>query len=357
MADEYADIIDHMRSIYLRDDRTWIVSVSGGKDSTACLQLLYYMLRGIPQRDRRTVYVMYSVVQVESPASAACGKYLLDAVQHAATRDCLPIQTVCIETPVSKTYWVTVIGKGLSPPTWRFQWCTTAMKISPLNRYIRQNIASKGDIMYIVGSRMHESRRRKRSMQNHDLDDGDHISPHATLLNAYVYAPIASWYDADVYTYLRSVPSPWGNDNGAYLDAYYGRGSEGWLPGCRGSLRPDSGHRGVFGRTGCWTCTVINRDVSLEKYIACGHAELKPLLDYRQLLLHVCTDMSTRMLHPVTGRPSFISPEWRRELLDRLLALRRDHPDLDAWCVAHGYDLITPAEIAEIQRIWAEQGI
>ncbi|MFQ5413226.1 MAG: hypothetical protein ACE5E6_02085, partial [Phycisphaerae bacterium] len=38
------DVLADMTAAYLADDRPWVVGFSGGKDSTALVQLLYYML-------------------------------------------------------------------------------------------------------------------------------------------------------------------------------------------------------------------------------------------------------------------------------------------------------------------------
>ncbi|MGI0016140.1 MAG: hypothetical protein ACREBU_22190, partial [Nitrososphaera sp.] len=38
------DLYNEIRNTYLGDERTWIIGYSGGKDSTAALQLVWYAL-------------------------------------------------------------------------------------------------------------------------------------------------------------------------------------------------------------------------------------------------------------------------------------------------------------------------
>src|SRR4051812_633504 len=62
------DIYQEIQSVYLADSRPWTIGFSGGKDSSAVLQLVWYALAALP-RDRLTkpVYVIASDTLVETP--------------------------------------------------------------------------------------------------------------------------------------------------------------------------------------------------------------------------------------------------------------------------------------------------
>lgn len=45
-------IIDEIKDQYLGDSTPWVVGFSGGKDSTALLQLIFYALGELPQSQR-----------------------------------------------------------------------------------------------------------------------------------------------------------------------------------------------------------------------------------------------------------------------------------------------------------------
>ncbi len=62
------DVLADMKTAYFADDRPWIVGFSGGKDSTALVQLLYYMLARLAADQRRKhVYILASDTRVEAP--------------------------------------------------------------------------------------------------------------------------------------------------------------------------------------------------------------------------------------------------------------------------------------------------
>ena len=72
-ADFARDVLGDMEAAYLADDRPWVVGFSGGKDSTAWLQFLYYMLARLrgghadPPTKLKPVYILASDTRVEAP--------------------------------------------------------------------------------------------------------------------------------------------------------------------------------------------------------------------------------------------------------------------------------------------------
>jgi hypothetical protein len=62
---------DEIRDLYLADDIPWIVGYSGGKDSTATLQLVWNALAGLPESNRqKEVHVISTDTLVENPIVA-----------------------------------------------------------------------------------------------------------------------------------------------------------------------------------------------------------------------------------------------------------------------------------------------
>src|SRR4029078_8590176 len=56
------------RETYLADSRPWVIGYSGGKDSTAVVQHVWYALRELPREKlTKPVYVISSDTLVESP--------------------------------------------------------------------------------------------------------------------------------------------------------------------------------------------------------------------------------------------------------------------------------------------------
>lgn len=109
-----ADIVD----AYLADDHPWVLGFSGGKDSTALLQLTYYALAKLPREKRsKRVYVLASDTRVETPQISARIKKELELIQIAAERDALPFSTHLVFPKLNDTFWVNIIGRGYPSPT------------------------------------------------------------------------------------------------------------------------------------------------------------------------------------------------------------------------------------------------
>ena len=69
------DIIDGLqetiRNLYLADDIPWVIGYSGGKDSTATLQLVWLSLSKLPKGQlKKSVHIINTDSLVESPVVA-----------------------------------------------------------------------------------------------------------------------------------------------------------------------------------------------------------------------------------------------------------------------------------------------
>ena len=64
-------LMDTVRKLYLADDIPWVVGYSGGKDSTATLQLVWLSIKDLPVEQRKiTVHIINTDTLVESPVVA-----------------------------------------------------------------------------------------------------------------------------------------------------------------------------------------------------------------------------------------------------------------------------------------------
>ncbi|MCZ7671676.1 MAG: hypothetical protein M5U34_33410 [Chloroflexi bacterium] len=63
-----SEIYEDVRQHYLNDDYPWVIGYSGGKDSTATLQICWIALRELPPEKRtKPIYVISTDTQVETP--------------------------------------------------------------------------------------------------------------------------------------------------------------------------------------------------------------------------------------------------------------------------------------------------
>src|SRR5437867_3246131 len=95
-------IVEDIVEAYRSDSRPWVLGFSGGKDSTALLQLTYRALKEIPEpRLSKHVYVVCTDTGIEPPNLVRHVDGMLERVAQAAARDKLPL-TVHKLTPKLK---------------------------------------------------------------------------------------------------------------------------------------------------------------------------------------------------------------------------------------------------------------
>jgi DNA sulfur modification protein DndC len=276
------EIKDEIKSLYLHNEIPWVIGYSGGKDSTAVVQLVYQALTELPIKQRsKTVYVLSSDTKVETPSIVNHIDINLKLIADSAKEDGLPIETVKVEPNVSNTFWVNLLGRGYPAPSQSFRWCTDRMKIKPANKFIADQVSRYGEVIMILGVRSDESASRANTLKkNKDKYDPDALlSRHSTLSGAFVYPVIKDFSTDDVWAFLLQNDSPWGFDNNSLLSLYRSANA-GECPLVIDSSSSSCGNS----RFGCWTCTVVTQDKALSAMVDNGEAWLEPLLDFRDLL-------------------------------------------------------------------------
>jgi DNA sulfur modification protein DndC len=229
----------------------------------------------------KPIYVISSNTRVESPAIINLVKKNLQSLQKAAEEQGLPIHTQIVETPITETFWVNLIGKGYPIPYSRNRWCTDRLKIKPINKYILDKIAQYGEVIIVLGLRKAESITRAQAIEKHAIKRS-YLKSHNFFPGAYVYLPIVDLTTEDLWEYLYKFPCPWSveNANQELFDLYADAGAED-RPFLMDDSTPPMGNR----RFGCWVCTVVNRDASMEALIEKRKEEwLEKLLEYRNFL-------------------------------------------------------------------------
>src|SRR4051794_38525601 len=88
------ELTERIQRLYLEDDVPWVVGYSGGKDSTATLQLVWLAISKLPKDERRkAVHVISTDTLVENPVVASWVGRSLDVMERQAEADGLPISS------------------------------------------------------------------------------------------------------------------------------------------------------------------------------------------------------------------------------------------------------------------------
>lgn len=95
MSKRITHIISELKDQYLIEDnlRPWIIGFSGGKDSTALLQLVWLAIKEVNKKARkRKVYVVCNDTMVENPPVTEYVFGVLELIEQSAVEQGLPIQ-------------------------------------------------------------------------------------------------------------------------------------------------------------------------------------------------------------------------------------------------------------------------
>lgn len=327
------------------DDRPWIIAYSGGKDSTLVVHLVFEALARVrPSRRSRRVHVLSSDTLVETPAIAAFVEEQLKAIQSGADGLELPINTHLVRPELHETFWVRLIGYGYPAPNRSFRWCTERLKIKPSNAFIISEVAKAGEVLILLGTRINESATRAQSIRKHEMGGSD-INPHSSLRNAYVWAPIRDLNTDEVWEYLALTAPPWGGTHRRLQNLYKEANSGECALVIDETTKPCGNSR-----FGCWTCTVVDRDKSIEGFIGSGRTEYTGMAELRDKLIQM-RDEADKYRDPVrrNGQPGHgpLRMQYRREILDDVLRLQKELEK----------QLISPEEIDLIKQVWLSDNL
>ncbi|MEL4896624.1 DNA phosphorothioation system sulfurtransferase DndC, partial [Crocosphaera sp. Alani8] len=163
--------------------------------------------------------------------------------------------------------------------------------------------------------------------------------------------------------YLMQWENPWGGNNKDLFTLYRGATADNECP-----LVVDTSTRSCGdSRLGCWVCTMVNQDKSMEAMIQNDEEKewLEPLLDIRNEL-DIQNDRSKRDFRRIYGKVELFGSDkiepvpgpytkywrehWLRRVLEAQVKVRKNAPE-----DMKDITLITQEELSEIRRIWLEE--
>lgn len=358
-------LVAEVMQLYQEDDTPWVVGYSGGKDSTAVLQLVWMALGRLPaEKRKKTVHVISTDTLVENPVVASWVEGSLDQMRTARSEQSLPIEPHRLTPTTDNSFWVNLIGKGYPAPRHKFRWCTERLKISPSNRFILDVVKRCGEAILVLGTRKAESSVRNKRMSNLEQHRiRERLTPNISLPNALVYTPIEDWSNDDVWLFLMQVSNPWGYRNKDLLTMYQGASPDGECPLVVDTTTPSCGDS----RFGCWVCTLVDKDKSMSAMIQNDEEKqwMVPLLRFRDKIDFrkggkLDGDRDLRDFRKMRGniqifQDRLVHGPYKQQVREELLA---ELLKAQAWIQAKGparvkdLELISLEELNEIRRVW-----
>ena len=361
---------EEIRELYLEDKAPWIIGYSGGKDSTAILQLIWEAIEGLAVEQRhKDIHVISTDTLVENPVVALWVEKSHETMRKAATQAQMPIIPHRLTPTVADSFWVSLIGKGYPAPRHKFRWCTFRLKIQPSNTFINSIVSSSGEAILVLGTRKAESSARAANMTRHEKGRvRDRLSPNSSLPGSLVYTPVEDWTNDDVWSFLMQIKNPWGFNNEDLLGMYAGATADGECPLVVDDSTPSCGDS----RFGCWVCTLVEKDRSMTAMIKNDQEKewMLPLLDIRDALdfrtnkegeYSENADRHLRDFRRMAGNVQMMAngkeipgpylqsarEQWLEQLLEAQTYIRQmGIPEVE------NIELITLEELQEIRRTW-----
>jgi DNA sulfur modification protein DndC len=132
------------------------------------------------------------------------------------------------------------------------------------------------------------------------------------------FSPILIWRECDVWDFLSFVAPDWGYPTAGLNTVYQGRET----------------------RFGCWTCSVVSQDRTMQKIVAV-QPEWRPLLEFRNWLVAFTRDPANRV-YKRDGSPGRLTMVARKTVLMRLRELEEQL----------GLHLLSASEYNLITELW-----
>ena len=365
--DESIELTITSLAAYAKDRPHWAIAWSGGKDSTALVTLVVWLILAGKVAAPHTLTILYADTRMELTPLWLAAKALrdeLDEQREALAELGCELRVETVMAPLDRRFLVYMLGRGVPPPNnGTLRWCTEKIKIEPMRRalealgvslglgeYVAQT-TKKGKvtgkrvyrtfvpkdlpvgapnpnkILVLTGVRQGESAVRDgriaMSCSRGDAECGQGWYQETLPQSVCdTLAPLVHWRVCHVWEWLRTwAPRPeYGDWTTALLaDAYGGKEAE------------ESG-----ARTGCVGCPLATEDRALERILQnpnwCYLAPLRGLRDlYRELRTPPLRlrkpggeKRKDGSLVPNQNRMGPITLDGRRRALQRVLAIQAE---------------------------------
>lgn len=252
----------------------WVIAWSGGKDSTATLTLIAWLIASGKVAAPKRLTVLYADTRQELPPLALAA---LEIMEELTDRG---IEHQIVRASLDKRFLVYMLGRGVPPPNNNtLRWCTRQIKIDPMAEAIAASL-DNGTVLTITGVRQGESAIRDRRIEMSCSKDGaecgqgwyQQVLPENKNLKGRIatLAPLLHWRVCHIWEWLRH----W-----APLEQYGGWPTEIIADAYGGDEAEE-----VNARTGCVACPLAQQEKALESILTMSRwSHLEPLRELKPI--------------------------------------------------------------------------
>jgi DNA sulfur modification protein DndC len=250
---------------FAQSHRHWAIAYSGGKDSSATVSFIVWLITTGQIPAPLSLTVLYADTRMELPPLQAAALAMLAELRKRG------IDARVVYPAMDDRFFVYMFGRGVPPPSNTFRWCTPQLKVEPMLaalKELRDRVGEK--LLMITGVRLGESAARDSrialSCGRNGAECGQGWFQEATPdAIADTLAPMLHWRVCFVWDWLKVFAPAEGFPTQMVADSYGGDEAE-----------------EVNARTGCVGCNLASRDVALETILKLERWEyLRPLTELR----------------------------------------------------------------------------
>jgi DNA sulfur modification protein DndC len=344
---------------YGADHDHWGIAWSGGKDSSATLTLVIWLIDTGRIKPPKTLTVFYADTRQELLPLANAAKRIMEELEERG------IRVEVVTAPMDKRFMVYILGRGVPPPNNNtLRWCTRQIKIDPMTDALEQRLADlDGNVLMITGVRQGESAIRDKRIEMSCGKDGaecgqgwyQKVLPEAKGLKGRLatLAPLLHWRVCHVWEWLKhwAPEVEFGDWSTATIaDAYGGDEAE-----------------EINARTGCTGCPLASEDKALDTILLNpSWAYLAPLKQVKALWRelrepkHRLRKAGVERLKDgsIAANPQRMGPillASRLMALERLLGIQAEINEAARRLGRPMVDMINPEEEARIRELIAAE--
>ncbi|MGB8510227.1 MAG: phosphoadenosine phosphosulfate reductase family protein [Pyrinomonadaceae bacterium] len=257
--------------------RHWAIAYSGGKDSSATVTAIVHLIEQglVPKPESLTV--LYADTRMELPPLQTSAMAVMESLRERG------FEARVVLPSLDQRFFVYMFGRGVPPPKNRFRWCTSQIKIEPMEADLAALRAEVGEkLLVLTGVRLGESAARDARIALSCSRDGaecgqgwfQESTPDAV---GDTLAPLIHWRICHVADWLAVNAPALGFPTWPVLEAY-------------GADFIEGSQVEISGRTGCVGCNLTSKDGALDTLLKKGawaylapYKRLRPL--YAELTL------------------------------------------------------------------------
>ena len=360
--------ISRIKSIFM-ENKVCLVATSHGKDSAVLSNIVLKAAIEFMNEHGYCPHIRFvtSNTRIENPVMDGYVKRESSKIIKFADDHALDVNVDIVTPGVTNNYLINMIGgriiASLSDCDAK---CSSMMKVDPITRHKKRVFKKlgKNNVVTVVGKRSDESVVRGANMDESGESEGKVVADKKGEL---LMCPIADFTIDDVFYYIGNVRSgkfECYSDFDDLVEIY--RDANGGDCMVTTYYTGQASKTACGARTGCYLCTRVSNDRSLENMLSENKFKyMQPLNDFRQFILDTHYNPNRRNWlarsiqkdGSVNISPNAYSPQHCEEMLKIVLTIdARERDAASMLGIKPRFQMLTLADVLAIEVLWARYG-